>query len=119
MRIIQITAAAVLAIQFFTSSPPEGHDSKRDNPPIVRPPELGQQVATYVGYPQMLRRYNREGVVVIGLRTGKANRITHVNVYSEDDQLKQYLVNRLQGKTLRGVQLPSKEQLVRLHFKLR
>jgi hypothetical protein len=105
---------AVLALQFFLAPLLE------PDPPLVAGPSLlEKQVAAYVGYPQVLRQVNQQGVVVVGLRVGKESCIARVTVYTQDEALRQYLVNRLQGKRLHGVKSSDEEQLVKLRFRFR
>ncbi len=110
---------AVLALQFFIPSSPEERNPQRDMQLFTGPSPLEKQVAAYVGYPEVLRQANGEGVVVVGLRISKQSRIARVTVYAENEPLRKYLVNHLEGKSLHGVRSKREEQLVKLRFTLR
>ncbi len=89
-----------------------------DDPLVTRASPLARQLAAYVDYPEVLWQAHWEGVVMIGLRTSKGNRITAVRVYAQDVRLRRHLVRRLRGKRLDGVRPEGKEQLVKLYFRL-
>jgi hypothetical protein len=119
MKIIRLTAVTVLVLQFFFASSPGEREPQRDLQLFTGSSPLEKQVAAYVGYPKVLRQANWEGVVVVGLRISKQSRIARVTVYAENEPLRVYLVNQLEGKILHGVRSKREEQLVKLRFTLR
>ncbi|MBC7922241.1 MAG: hypothetical protein H7Z75_14260 [Ferruginibacter sp.] len=79
---------------------------------------LEAQLAAYLGYPPAL--HNRQGVVMISFRLTAANRLTNLQVHSQEKALNEYIAERLTGKFV-SPEARSRQAvyLVRLRFRLR
>ncbi|MBC8154748.1 MAG: hypothetical protein H7Z72_17760 [Bacteroidetes bacterium] len=91
---------------------------------VNRPPDayptrsMEAQLATYLGYPPAL--HNRQGVVMISFRLTAANRLTNLQVHSQEKALNEYIAGRLTGKFVSPEAFSQQGvYTVRLRFRLR
>ena len=78
---------------------------------------LEQQLAKYVSYPDALRPAQRAGVVVIQFRINADNELCQLEVFSQNEQINNALIQQLTGKKLVGYGSDSGElHTVRLRF---
>lgn len=80
---------------------------------------LGQQLANYISYPDVLNPTRQAGIVVIQFRVNAESQLGQLKVFSQNEQLNNTLLRQLTGKKIKGYNGDTGElHTVRLHFKL-
>lgn len=78
---------------------------------------LGEQVNAYLAYPELLKKRNAEGIVVIQFRVDEENRLGKLQVYSGNEELNADLTRQLTGRKIYlADSTPFDTHTVRLHF---
>lgn len=78
---------------------------------------ISEQVNSILTYPEILRKGNHAGIVVIQFRVDEENRVTKLQVHSGNDELNADLIRQLIGRKLYLTEsTPFDTHIVRLHF---
>ncbi|MFD2571959.1 hypothetical protein ACFSUS_15050 [Spirosoma soli] len=68
----------------------------------IRPgKDLQKQLAVYITFPELLQKTAHNSSVTIQFRIATDNRVEHLQVFSQDQQLNQDLIHQLMGKKLK------------------
>ncbi len=80
-------------------------------------PDVGQQLASYITCPAVLKPLANGSVVVIQFRVNEDNRLAKLEVWSNNAELNNDLTRQLIGKKIRLADPnPFETHTVRLHF---
>jgi len=78
---------------------------------------LEQQLTRYISYPDVLKQSQQPGVVVIQFQVNSDNRLAGLEVFSQNEQLNNSLLQQLTGRKLAGYgSNPAQVHTVRLRF---
>ncbi|MBC7571101.1 MAG: hypothetical protein H7319_15390 [Spirosoma sp.] len=78
---------------------------------------LEQQLAKYISYPDVLKQTRQSGVVVIRFKVNADSKLAQLEVFSQNEQLNNSLLQQLTGKKLAGYGSDGNEvYTVRLRF---
>ena len=85
--------------------------------PLMPKANLEQQLAKYISYPDVLRQTQQPGVVVIQFKVNADSKLSQLEVFSQNEQLNNSLLQQLTGCKLTGYATSGSEvYTVRLRF---
>ncbi|CCH57265.1 hypothetical protein BN8_06675 [Fibrisoma limi BUZ 3] len=100
----------------LTYGSPSAHSSTNDEG-IRRETKLEKQLQSYLSYPDVLKKSQQGGIVIVRFRVNADHRITNLEVLTDNQALKTTLEEELAGKKILGnVAEPTQTYLARLRF---
>ncbi len=104
-----LTLVGFLATQAYATPTKRQPKTSRTN--------LEQQLAKYISYPDVLKQTQQPGVVVIQFKINPDSKLAQLEVFSQNEQLNNSLLQQLTGKKLAGYGSDGNEvYTVRLRF---